>query len=160
MGFFLPNNKKIKGVFIQNAPNTYVDANLIPEDMQKGMKGWSKGKLVVGTGTAFEFAIYGKQQVDLIYDEEGNDKYGFIIEGGDKSNIIFLSSTSDGDSIQQDKFMFSGLKENKAFKIGTNATTKGDVIVFFSKGFMFVYFSNTPNLNTQITYFAGKDNKI
>lgn len=160
MAFFLPDRTKIKGIFIQNAPNTYVDADLTPEDMQKGMKGWSKGKLVVGTGKAFEFASYGKQQVDLIYDEEGNDKYGFIIEGGDKSNLIFLSSTSDGDSIQQDEFMLSGLEENTAFKIGANATTKGDVIVFFSKGFMFVYFSNTPNLNTQITYFTGKDNKI
>lgn len=140
-------------------PSSY-DADITPENMQRGMSAYARGKKLIGTGKCFEYASYGRQALDLIFDEVGNDKYGFIIEGGGKSNLIFLTTTSDGDSINQDTYKLNNMEDNVACRIGFNRTSKGEIRAFCLEGFLFIYFSDIPDLNTQITYFTGKDNKI
>lgn len=158
MGFFLPNNTKIKGVFIQNAPNTY-DADITAPDMQQGKTAWVKGKKVVGTGKAFERAGYGARRVLRITDLDGNEKYGISVTTDTSPNIIFLAPTTTGDIPLQINHLLE-LPKNEAVTIGINQSTSGEVKAFFDGERLCVYFEDIENTKTKLIYFYGKDNQV
>ena len=47
--------KKISRMGALTEPSTY-DADITPENMQRGMTAYAQGKKIVGTGKCFEFA--------------------------------------------------------------------------------------------------------
>lgn len=158
MGFFLPNNKKIKGIFVQNAPNTYLEADLTPENMQHGMKGWSHGKLIVGTGKAFEFAKYGLRKVELLTDSKGMERYGIELEDSSGTNLILVSSAK-GDTFLQTKHLVE-LLDGEPLKIGQNLTTGGEIYALQNESHLKIYFTEIQDNESRLRFFVGKDNEI
>lgn len=150
-------NKRVKGVFIQNAPNTYVDADLTPENMQHGMKGWSHGKLVVGTGKAFAFANYGLKKVQPNIEIDGEEKYGIQFEASPGTNIIIIS-VSRGDNIIQTSHLVE-LIEGESVEIGQNVTTGGRILLRQDGTLLKIYFTSLQDEGTRLRYFYGKDNE-
>lgn len=150
-------NTKFKGVFVQNAPNTY-DANLRPEDMQKGLIGWSKGKKVVGTGKCFEFASYGMKKVSKVKDTEDAEKYGIEIAVGTGANLILITPAK-GDSFVQTKHIVA-LSEGVPVVIGRNMSSDSDVYALQSNGLVKIYFAETQDDESRIRFFIGKDNEL
>ena len=157
MSFFLPNKKRIKGVFIQNAPNTY-DADITAPEMQRGKTAWVKGKKVVGTGKAFERAGYGTRRVLRTTDLAGNEKYGISIATDTPPNILFLAPTTTGDIPLQTTHLLE-LPKNEAVTIGINQSTTGEVKAFYDGERFCVYFEDIENTKTKLIYFYGKDNQ-
>lgn len=151
-------NKRVKGVFIQNAPNTYVDADLTPENMQHGMKGWSHGKLVVGTGKAFAFAEYGLQKVDLLTVSEGVERYGIEFDIGSGANVILISPAK-GDTFLQTKHLVT-LLEGKPIEIGQNLSTGGKIYAVQIEGRLKIYFTEIQDDDSRLRFFIGKDNEL
>lgn len=158
MGFFLPNNKKIKGIFIQNAPNTY-DADITAPDMQRGKTAWVKGKKVVGTGKAFAFAEYGSYLVRKISDSEGNERYGVSFGVGENTNVVFIAPTSDGDIVLQENFLVN-IKNGEITTLGINHTTGGEINACYDKDRLIVYLTAFSKKRTVLRFFVGKDNAI
>lgn len=148
---------KYKGVFVQNAPNTY-NADLTPENMQHGMKGWSKGKLVVGTGKAFEFARYGHKRVSVVNDPDGAEKYGIEIDVGTGTNLILITPDK-GDLFVQTKHIVA-LSEGVPVVIGRNMSSDSDVYALQSNELVKIYFSETQDFESRIRFFIGKDNEL
>lgn len=151
-------NTRVKGIFIQNAPNTYVDADLTPENMQHGMKGWSHGKLVVGTGKAFAFAEYGLQKVDLLTVSEGVERYGIEFDIGSGANVILISSAK-GDTFLQTKHLVT-LLEGKPIEIGQNLSTGGKIYAVQIEGRLKIYFTEIQDDESRLRFFIGKDNEL
>ena len=159
MSGYILNGKKIKRVGVLSEPNSY-QATLTPENMQRGMTAVVKGKIMEGTGECFEFAEYGQTSLYPIYDEHGEERYGFIIEQNSNANMVFVSSTEDSDTITQNVFIIGELQKGKVTQIGANKTTLTDVIVFQQEGALAVYSVDIANENTTLNFFIGKDNEI
>lgn len=157
MGFFLPNNKRIKGVFIQNAPNTY-DADITAVDMQHGKTAWAKGKKVVGTGKAFEFANYGLKKVQPNIEIDGEEKYGIQFEAPPGTNLIIIS-VSRGDNITQSSHLVE-LIEGESIEIGQNVTTGGGIFLRQDGTLLKIFFTTLQDEETRLRYFYGKDNEV
>ena len=155
---YIVNNKHIKQVSVLTEPNSY-QTDIKPEDMQSGSTAVSKGKIVVGTGRAFEFASYGREFVDIVLDENGNERFGIVIPEPLRSNLLFLSSTSDGDCIVQEKYLIDS-DEELVIKVGTNRDTLSDIRVYYADGYLCIYSMELANSNTRFNYFEGKDNLI
>lgn len=150
------NGNVFEGVAVLSQPNSY-KATITPENMQRGMTAVVKGELVEGTGKCFEFARYGKGTFDLIFDENGNDKYGIIVKQKAVANTLFISSLPNSDVVIQEKFNIKETEENKAVKIGLNVTTNGEIFAFHSQGFIFIYCDDVNNTRSELNYFIGKD---
>lgn len=146
-------------VSVLTEPSTY-DADITPENMQRGMSAYAQGKKVIGTGKCFAFVVYGQEIVYPIFDEEGNERYGLLIEQSCDTNVIFISSTTDSDAITQDVFIPKEVQEGKAVRIGENKATHSDIFAFQIDGALIIYGTDFSNANTRINYFIGKDNKI
>lgn len=154
---YIVNNKSIKHVGVLTEPNSY-QTDIKPEDMQCGSTAVSKGKVVTGTGRAFEFAKYGQECVDAIPDENGNEVYGIMIPEPSASNVVFVSSDVDGDMIAQTLHVIS--IEGSAVTIGYNKDADSDVRVMYKDGYLRLYINRMSNNGTKINYFEGKDNLI
>lgn len=153
--------KKIGSIGVTNGIGLDTsDADITSPDMQNGKIGYANGKRVVGTGKCFEFARYGTATFDLIWDENGNEKYGIILKQKSVGNTIFISSMPNSDIVVQEVFRITETEENKAVKIGTNITTNGELFAFRSQEFMFIYCTNVLNTRSEINYFLGKDRNI
>lgn len=156
---YIVNGKSVKNVGLITEPSSY-GTDITPEDMQSGRTAVSKGKIVTGTGRAFEFALYGQYDVDTIFDENGNEVYGVMIQIDYGCNVVFISSNSNGDVISQDSFIFTIPDDGGSIKIATNRTSSGSIYAFYLNGYLFVYSSALMNQKTSINYFVGKDNLI
>lgn len=158
---YIVNNKHIKHVSVLTEPNSY-QTDIQPEDMQSGKTAVSKGKIITGTGRAFEFAKYGSEFVYPIPGENGEARMGVLIPEPSKSNIIFVSSMSGGDIIAQDAYVID-LSNGVPVKIGNNHTAKDGLVgvyVIYSDGFLCIYTDDSTDSNTAFNYFEGKDNLI
>lgn len=151
--------KRISRMGALTEPSTY-DADLTPVDMQLGKTAYVQGEKITGTGKCFEFAEYGQSSIYPIFDENYNMKYGFLIEVGNGANVVFLSSTTDGDIVVQDVFTVNETKEGEAVKIGENKTTLTDINAFHLDGFLVIYCVDIADENTSLNFFVGKDNTI
>lgn len=149
--------KKISRMGALTEPSTY-DADITPENMQRGMTAYAQGKKVVGTGKCFAFASYGIYGIEEAINENGETEYCFVVNCNSDFNIIFLSAKSGGDIFTQDKFKV--IEENEKVKIGTNITTATDIKVSLEDGFVFISMPKIENEMTQALIFIGKDNKI
>lgn len=136
------------------------DADMTPADGQNGKIYYANGKRYVGTGRCFEFARYGKGTFDLICDENGNDRYGIILNQQTVANTIFISSLPNSDIVVQEKFNIIETEENKAVKIGVNVTTNGEIYAFYTQGLIFIYCTDVDNTRSKINYFIGKDRYV
>ena len=157
MGFFLPNNIKIKGIFVQNAPNSY-QTDITPVEMQRGKTCVSKGKVLTGTGRAFEFAEYGLQKVDLLTVSEGVERYGIEFDIGAGANVILISPTK-GDTFLQTKHLVT-LLEGKPIEIGQNLSTGGKIYAVQIEGRLKIYFTEIQDDESRLRFFIGKDNEL
>lgn len=151
--------RKAHYVGVLTEPSSY-QMTATPEEMQRGTTAIVKGKIVEGTGKCFAFATYGQTSVYPICDENGNERYGFIVEQNGDTNILFLSSTAEGDTTAQDVHVIGKMQEGKAEKIGVNKTTLTDIFAFQLEGVLFIYCVDLANADTAFNFFIGKDNKI
>lgn len=135
------------------------EGNITPPDMQYGTIGFAKGKKVVGTGKAFEKAGYGSGDVQLLLDENGNERYGLSIFTKTAPNIIFLVPMTTGDISLQTEFIVD-LANEKVCEIGVNHTATGKIFAFFEGNRLNIYLENIKNQKTKFYYFYGKDNKL
>lgn len=156
---YIVNGKSVKNVGLITEPSSY-GLTATPENMQAGTTAVVGGERIEGTGRAFEFALYGQYDVDLIFDENGNDVYGVMIQIGSGCNVVFISSNSNGDMISQDSFIFTIPNDGRSIKIATNRTSSENIYAFYLNGYLFVYSSVLMNQKTSINYFIGKDNLI
>lgn len=134
------------------------DADITSPDMQNGRIGYANGKRVVGTGKCFEKAGYGDGIVGLMYDNQGNEKYGISIFTKVKPNVVFITPTV-GDVFVQTEHIID-LKSNTALTIGTNYTLDGNIYISYSNNRLNIYFENILNAQTELKYFYGKDNQL
>lgn len=151
--------KKISRMGALTEPSSY-QMTATPEEMQRGTTAIVKGEIVEGTGKCFAYAEYGQESVYPICDENGNERYGFMIEQGCNTNVLFVSTTTDGDAITQDVHIIGETQGGKAVKIGENKTTLTDMFAFQLDGVLFVYGVDIANADTAFNFFIGKDNKI
>lgn len=156
---YIVNGKQVKSVGIITEPSSY-GTDITPEDMQSGRTAVSKGKIITGTGRAFEFARYGQYTVEIVQDENNNDVYGAMLKVKPECNIVFISSVSNGDMFSQNSFIFNVSDFNDPIKIATNQTTLTDVYAFYRNGHLYVYSAEIASLTTTFNYFVGKDNLI
>lgn len=156
MSFYV-DGVKVGKLGVLTEPPTY-DADIISADMQRGRIGYAQGKKVIGTGRCFEFAEYGRLTLENIQDENGNDRYGFIIETEFDNNVLFFSSTSDGDMLSQNVYFIPETDNN--IIVGTNRSTLSDICMIRQDSYVFVYLSSIEEIDTQINYFIAKDNHI
>ena len=150
-------NTKYKGVFIQNAPNSY-QTDIAPTEMQRGKTCVCKGEVLTGTGRAFEFAEYGLRKVDLLTDSEGVERYGIEFENSAGANVILISPAK-GDTFLQTKHLVT-LLEGKPIEIGQNLSTSGKIYAVQIEGFLKIYFSEIQNNESRMRFFFGKDNEL
>ena len=134
-------------------PSSY-DADITPENMQRGMSAYAKGKKVIGTGKCFEFAEYGLYRVKKL----DNGYYGIAIELGEGANTFFIVPTGKGDIVVQTA---NGIEVgNEPEKIGENTTSEGDVLVSYVEGQVMVYITKITSTSTTLRVFIGKDNEV
>ena len=150
-------NKKVRKVGVLTEPNTY-DGNITSPDMQYGTIGYAQGKRIVGTGKAFEFAVYGKIKFSLFDDENGVERYGGKIDDVQDANILLLTHCK-GDVLSQ-KNIIIHLEDLISENIGKNITTNSDLFVFQRNGKIYVYSVETNDKGSQFYYFIGKDNYL
>lgn len=151
-------DKRIKAIGVTNGIGLDTsDADITPADMQNGKIGYANGEKVIGTGKCFEFASYGAENFDLIFDEQDNDRYGIMMKLPSITNTLFISSTPNSDVVVQEIFRINEIEENKAVKIGTNITTNGEFFVFHTQGYIFIYCTDVQNAESKLNYFIGKD---
>lgn len=155
---YIVNNKHIKQVSVLTEPNSY-QTDIQPEDMQSGRTAISKGKIVTGTGRAFEFAKYGSLTVRPVLNENGESKFGIMIPEQDGINVLFVSTGTDGDVISQDLFMID-IGSQKVMQIGANRSVSSALRVYYTNGYLCIYCDGFSNTRTKINYFEGKDNLI
>lgn len=157
MGAYFGQNKLLRIGITNGIGLDTSDADITPADMQNGKIGYANGKKVIGTGKCFEFANYGTATFDLIFDEHGNDRYGIMMKIPSITNTLFISSIPNSDIVVQEVFNITEIEENKAVKVGTNFTTNGDIFVFHSQGYIFIYCDDIQNTKSELNYFIGKD---
>ena len=144
-------DKRFKGIGITNGIGLDTsDADITPVDMQNGRIAYANGEKVVGTGKCFEFARYGKKFFDVIFDEQGNEVYGCIFEDFNVANVLFFSTAVGNDILSQEKYVIRETTQNKAFKVGTNQTTGGNIYVVFLGNDLIIYSTHTENTETKI----------
>ena len=151
-------NTKYKGVFVQNAPNSY-QTDITPADMQSGKTCVSKGQVLTGTGKAFEFAEYGSYLVRKITDSKGNKLYGVPLDVGENANIIFIAPSSTGDIVLQENFIVD-IKSGEITNLGINHTTGGEINACYENNRVIVYLTDFSTNKTILRIFVGKDNAI
>lgn len=151
-------NKRVRKVGVLTEPNTY-DGNITAPDMQYGTIGYARGKKIIGTGKAFEKAGYGSGAVQLLLDENGNEKYGLSIFTKIAPNIVFLVPMTTGDISLQTEYIVDLVNE-KVCEIGVNHTATGKIFACFEENRLKIYFENIENPKTKFYYFYGKDNKL
>ena len=150
-------NTKYKGVFVQNAPNSY-QTDIIPAEMQSGKTCVSKGKILTGTGRAFAFASYGTKKVSKVKVTEDAEKYGVELAVGVGANLILITPAK-GDLFVQTKHIVA-LSEGVPVVIGQNMSSDGDVYALQSNELVKIYFSETKDTESRIRFFIGKDNEL
>jgi hypothetical protein len=155
------NNKPHKAHYVSvlTEPSSY-QMTATPEEMQRGTTAIVKGKIVEGTGKCFAFVVYGQESVYPIFDEQGNERYGLLIEQSCNINMFFISSTTDSDAITQDVYIIKDIQEGEAVRIGENKSTHTGIFAFQIEGALIIYGIDISNANTSINYFVGRDNKI
>ena len=155
------NGKKYNGVTLtgDRALETYAENTPPPADVQSGRVYFANGEKHVGTGKAFEKAGYGSGEVQLLFDEKGNEKYGLSIFSKTAPNIIFLVPMTAGDISLQTEYTVD-LANANVCEIGVNHTASGKIFAFFEQNRLKIYLENIENKKTKFYYFYGKDNKI
>ena len=152
---YIVNGKQVKSVGIITEPSSY-GTDITPEDMQSGRTAVSKGKIVTGTGRAFEFASYGRTDLYAVFDEQGNEKIGFMTSEPSESNLMFISVMSDGDRLTQEIHVID-VTSGSVCIIGKNEDTLASIKVYHKNGYLCVYIDSVSNLETIVHYFKGKD---
>lgn len=153
--------KKFKGIGITNGIGLDTsDADITPPDMQKGKTAYVNGKKIIGTGKAFSFAEYGRAFLDIVIDENGNEKFGFQVETKSDANVVFFSTTANGDILTQNKIFLTYKTENKAEQVGVNISTQGGVYFLKQDNYINIYIEDVQNSDTFINYFVAKDEMI
>ena len=155
---YIVNNKQIRQVSVLTEPNSY-QTDIRPEDMQSGSTAVSKGKIITGTGRAFEFATYGQENVYTISDENGKEKLGIMISEPKDSNLLFISCTSDSDTISQDIHIVD-LGETSVIRVGTNRATNAGIYAYYRDGYLCIYIDDLSKDHATLNYFEGKDNLL
>lgn len=150
--------RKISRMGALTEPSTY-DADITPENMQHGMIGYAQGKKVVGTGRCFEFVQYGTKVVREITDFDGSVKHGISLDIESGANLVFVASSTIGDSIAQTTYLVN-MAEGVTEKIGQSLTDGGDLYASYKNGRLTIYLSNEPKERTMLRLFVGKDNEI
>lgn len=145
-------------VSVLTEPNTY-DADITPENMQRGMTAYAKGKKIVGTGKAFEFAYYGLAKVRAIYGLDENTLYGFKKEIHECANIIIISPTGTGDVLFQTTNIIE-MQVGVPVKIGLNSSASSEIFAYSDGEYFYIYSTEILDINTQFFYFFGKDNEV
>lgn len=156
---YIINGKPVKNVGIITEPSSY-GTDITPEDMQSGRTAVSKGKIVTGTGRAFEFARYGRCSVDVLQDENNNDVYGAMLKIKPGCNIVFMSSIPNSDIFVQSSFVFNISDSDEVVGVAMNQTTLSDVYAFYRNDYLYVYSAEIANPKTTFNYFVGKDNLL
>lgn len=156
---YIVNGKSVKNVGLITEPSSY-GLTATPENMQAGTTAVVNGKLVEGTGKAFEFARYGQELIDTVLDENGIERYGIMVKLQEGGNLFFLSSDFDGDSVAQQKFIFDDIREGTIVNVGKNTTMSCDVYAFCTQGYVCIYSVDISSINTVLNYFMGKDNQL
>lgn len=156
---YIVNGKPVKSVGIITEPSSY-GTDITPEDMQSGRTAVSKGKIVTGTGRAFEFARYGQCHVDVLYDENNKAVYGTMFKIESDCNIVLISSIPNGDMFSQESVIFDISGSGDSAKVATNNSTSSDVNAFYRDGYLHIYSVKMANLETSFNYFVGKDGLI
>lgn len=151
-------NKKIKKVGVLTEPNSY-QTTITPADMQMGMTAVSKGKVITGTGKAFEFASYGSRVMESITDENGIKRQGTMFRCDCTTNVIFVAPTMYGNTILQDQYLVN-LSENTETIIASDNTTGGDLRAYYDGEHLIVYLTQPSDEETVLRFFVGKDNAI
>lgn len=154
---YIVNGKKVKKVGVLLEPNSY-QTDIAPADMQKGKTCVSKGKVLTGTGKAFEFAEYGFQQLELLTDSEGIERYGIDLEVGAGANLILISP-SKGDTFLQTKHLVT-LLEGAPVEIGQNLSVGGEIYALQTEGHLKIYFTEIQDNESRLRFFVGKDNEL
>lgn len=151
-------NKKIKKIGVLTEPNSY-QTTITPADMQMGMTAVSKGKVITGTGKAFEFASYGSRVISPIIDKNGIERQGTPFDYDSTTNVIFVAPTMDGNVILQDQYLVN-LSENTETIIASDNTTGGDLRVYYDGERLIIYLTQPTDELTILRFFIGKDNHI
>ena len=160
MSLFL-GGKKYKGVTLtgDRALETYEENTPPPEDVQSGRIYFANGNRFVGSGKAFEFAVYGSKTVKKITDSTGKVINGVSFKVGEDANVVFVAPTDTGDIVLQEEFLVS-IERDKTVKLGINHTTGGEVLAYYDKDKVIVYLTEFSQKTTILRFFIGKDNAI
>jgi hypothetical protein len=148
---------KIHFVGALTEPSSY-DADITPENMQRGMTAYAQGKKVVGTGKAFEFAEYGSKVATNITDSNGVKRYGFKLDVGANANVVFVAPSKTGDIVLQNKFLVT-ITEGEEIVIADNYSAGGELRAYYDER-LIVYLTEYTGKPTILHYFVGKDNAI
>lgn len=151
-------NKKIKKIGVLTEPNSY-QTTITPADMQMGMTAVSKGKVITGTGKAFEFASYGSRVMESITDKNGIERQGTTFKYDSTTNVIFVAPTMQGNTVLQDQYLVN-LLDNTEVTIATDITTGGDLRVYYDGEHLIVYLTKPADESSVLRFFIGKDNHI
>ena len=154
------DNKAHKAHYVSvlTEPSSY-DAYTPPADVQLGAVYYAQGERRVGTGKAFEFALYGSYLVRKITDSEGIVHYGVTFIVGENANVIFLAPSTTGDTVLQQNYIVD-IKNGEVSKLGNNQTTGGEVNAYYDKDRVIVYLTDFSQKRTMLRFFVGKDNAI
>lgn len=139
-------------------PSSY-DAHTPPADVQLGAVYYAQGERRVGTGKAFEFALYGSKLFSNITDSEGNLRYGASFVVGENANVIFIAPSTVGDIILQRTYIVN-IKNGEITNLGDNHTTGGELNAYYDKDRVIVYLTDFLQKETILRFFVGKDNAI
>lgn len=151
-------NKKIKKVGVLTEPNSY-QTTITPADMQMGMTAVSKGKVITGTGKAFEFAQYGSKIITSIIDKNGVERKGVTFDYDNTTNLVFVAPTTSGNVILQEDYLIK-LVEGKETIIASDNTTGGDLRAYYDGERLIIYLTQPTDELTILRFFIGKDNHI
>lgn len=151
-------NKKIKKVGVLTEPNSY-QTTITPADMQMGMTAVSKGKVITGTGKAFEFVQYGSKIITSIIDKNGVERKGVTFDYDNTTNLVFVAPTTSGNVILQEDYLIK-LVEGKETIIASDNTTGGDLRAYYDGERLIMYLTQPTDELTILRFFIGKDNHI
>lgn len=139
-------------------PSSY-DAHTPPADVQLGAVYYAQGKRCVGTGRAFEFALYGSKVIRAITDSNGVERYGVKFGAGANTNVVFVAPSKTGDIILQEDYLVS-ISEGEEVTIAENYTAGGELKAYYDNERLIVYLTEYTGKPTILRYFVGKDNHI
>ena len=154
------DNKAHKAHYVSvlTEPSSY-DAYTPPADVQLGAVYYAQGERRVGTGKAFEFALYGSKMFANISDSEGEKRFGVTFVVGENANVVFIAPSTSGDILLQSKYIVD-IKNGEIVKLGDNHTAGGEINAYYDKDRVIVYLTNFTNKRTILRFFVGKDNAI